>query len=258
LQAGHHLLLAHGSALPVLRANAPKAAVGIALNVCPGYPANSHSADDIAAAERWNGFYNHWFADPIFKGSYPETMWNYYGADTPQIQAGDLDTIRRPLDFLGINYYTREVIQNTPESPFLGLTVLRNAQERTHMDWEVFPQGFTDILLRFHREYDLPPIYITENGAAYPDTLSGNEIKDLKRINFIELHLQALNEAMARGVDVKGYFLWSLMDNFEWAEGYTKRFGIYYVDYPTQRRIPKLSAAWYAEIIVRCKSGELA
>ncbi|HEX5055000.1 MAG TPA: GH1 family beta-glucosidase [Gammaproteobacteria bacterium] len=258
LQAAHHLLLAHGSALSVLRANAPAANVGIALNVCPGYPANPESFEDIAAAERWNGFYNNWFSDPLFKGRYPEVMWNYYGADVPQVRAGDFDTISRPLDFLGINYYTREVIQNAPESPLLGLTVLRNAQERTHMDWEVFPQGFTDILLQLHRQYNLPPVYITENGAAYPDILSRNEIKDVERIRYIERHLQALNEAMLQGVDVKGYFLWSLMDNFEWAEGYTKRFGIYYVDYPTQRRIPKQSAAWYAELIARCKNGELA
>lgn len=254
LQAAHHLLLAHGRALPALRANAPQAALGIALNVCPGYPANPDSTADIAAAKRWNGFYNRWFAQPIFKGSYPADMWKYYGADVPQMQAGDLEQISQPLDFLGINYYTREVIQDAPESDFLGLTAIRNAPERTAMDWEVFPQGFIDILLEFHREYEPPPIYITENGAAYPDILSGNAIKDTQRISYIERHLEALGRAMAQGLDVKGYFVWSLIDNFEWAEGYTKRFGIYYVDYATQRRIPKLSAKWYAELIARCQN----
>lgn len=253
LQTAHHLLLAHGSALPVIRTNAPRAAAGIALNVCPGYPANPDSAEDVAAAERWNGYYNRWFGEPIFKGSYPEYMWNYYGADAPQVQAGDLDTIKRPLDFLGINYYTREVVQHAPESSFLGLNPVKNFKEPTDMGWEVFPQGFTDILQEFHRAYTLPPVYITENGAAYTDNLSGDEIRDTKRIRYIEQHLQALHQAMAAGVDLRGYFVWSLMDNFEWAEGYTKRFGLYYVDYASQRRIPKQSAAWFAELIARCR-----
>jgi beta-glucosidase len=258
LQAAHHLLLAHGHSLPVLRANAPQAAIGIALNVCPAYPADPDSADDVAAAERWNGFFNRWFSEPVLKGSYPEYMWHYYGPDAPLMQAGDLEVIKRPLDFLGINYYTREIVQNAPHSDFLGLATLNNAPERTDMGWEVFPRGFTDILLEFHRAYTLPPVYITENGAAYRDILSGDEVKDFERINYIERHLQGLQEAMAQGVDVKGYFAWSFIDNFEWAEGYTKRFGLYYVDYSTQLRIPKLSAAWYAELVSRFRKGELS
>ncbi|MBS3933596.1 MAG: beta-glucosidase [Truepera sp.] len=239
LQVAHHVLLAHGLAMPVLRKNAPKAQHGIVLNFTPSY-ALDDSIEAQQAARLMDGTFNRWFADPIFKGRYPEDIWELYSELVPKVQDGDMAQIAAPIDFLGVNYYTRVTFGGDPGNI-----------ERTAMGWEVFPQGLRDLLLRLQRDYSSPVMYVTENGAAYEDTLMDGAVHDPERISYYERHLAAVQEAIGAGANVKGYYAWSLMDNFEWAKGYSKRFGLIYVDYPTQRRILKSSAKWYAELIAK-------
>ena len=247
LQAAHHLLLAHGAALPVMRANAPQARHGIVLNLNPAYPFKNTEEDKLAA-ERYDGFFNRWYLDPLFKGSYPQDMWEGYAENVPDVQEGDLEIMSTPIDFMGVNYYSRAVLEYQ-EGDFPNFRNPQFEAERTDMGWEVYPQGLTDLLVRLDQDYDIPPIYITENGAAYPDPEDAGFVNDTDRIHYLERHFEALNEAIRQGVDVRGYFAWSFMDNFEWAWGYTKRFGIVHVDYDTQKRTPKASARWYADFI---------
>ncbi len=251
LQAAHHLLLAHGSALSVMRRNAPKARHGIVLNLYPAQPA-SDSAQDIAAARRLDGFFNRWYLDPLFKGSYPEDAWAGYGESVPSLQDGDLQTIAAPMDFLGVNYYTRSLVadKESGDWPRVRAVTVPDA-EYTEMGWEVYPQGLTDLLLRLHKDFRSLPIFITENGSAFADVLENDRVHDSARLHYLESHLEAVNEAIAQGVDVRGYFAWSLMDNFEWGHGYAKRFGLVYVDYETQKRVLKDSARWYSDFILR-------
>ena len=248
LQAAHHLLLAHGSALPVMRSHAPRARHGIVLNLYPTYPASDDPVD-AAAARRFDGFFNRWYLDPLLRGAYPDDAWQGYGRDAPTIAAGDLATISRPIDFLGVNYYSRAVVVDEPRAPWPSLRPEEAEAERTAMGWEVFPEGLTDLLLRIARDYRLPPVYVTENGAAYPDELVDGRVDDTDRVRYLERHIEAVREAAERGVDVRGYFAWSLMDNFEWAHGHDKRFGLVHVDFETQARTPKASARWYARHI---------
>lgn len=248
LQAAHHLLLAHGAALEPMRANAPKAQHGIVLNLNPAYPA-SDTSEDRAAARRFDGFFNRWYLDPILRGEYPQDAWEGYGDAVPDVRDGDLAVMSRPIDFLGVNYYSRMVANDAPGAPWPAAGGASFEAERTDMGWEVYPEGLTDLLIRLKRDYDPPPIYVTENGAAYPDELDGGRVRDSERIRYFERHLAAIHAAMCEGVDVRGYFAWSFLDNFEWAFGYSKRFGLVYVDYETQTRIPKDSARWYAAFI---------
>ncbi|HWQ15121.1 MAG TPA: GH1 family beta-glucosidase [Roseiflexaceae bacterium] len=251
LEAAHHLLLSHGLAMPAIRAAAPRAEAGITLNFSPAHPASDSEAD-VAAARRHDGFFNRWFADPLFKGSYPEDMVALYarlGAAAP-VQPGDMETIAAPIDFLGVNYYNRAVIQDDPGGPGLSYRSLRPEGEYTHMDWEVYPDALRELLVRLHRDYAPAKMYITENGAAYPDELSPDgRVHDAARTRFLERHFAATHQAIAEGAPVAGFFVWSLMDNFEWAWGYSRRFGIVYVDYETQRRTPKDSAHYYRGVI---------
>ncbi len=248
LQAAHHLLLAHGAALPVMRENAPGAQHGVVLNFTPSYPA-SDDPQDQKAARLFDGFFNRWFLEPLVKGEYPEDMWEVYGADVPEVQTDDLERIGAPLDFLGVNYYSRAVVAHDPEGDPPRFRGVPAAGEQTDMGWEVYPEGLTDLLTRLSADYpSLPPLMVTENGAAYPDVLEDGKVQDDDRIRYLERHLEAVAEARERGADVRGYFAWSLLDNFEWAFGYSKRFGLVYTDYETLERIPKASAKWYAEI----------
>jgi beta-glucosidase len=237
LSAAHHLLLGHGEAIKVLREVVPQAEVGIVVNLNPAYAATD-SAEDRAAARLEDGRFNRWFLDPLLRGEYPADIWEDYGADVPHVQAGDLDTIRQPLDFMGVNYYSRSFISADGSRKPEGSSY-------TEMGWEVYPQGLTDLLVRLNTDYPMPPIFITENGAAYPDAPSGESIHDPERVNYFASHIEAVRQATEQGVDVRGYFAWSLMDNFEWAHGYSKRFGLVYVDYGDQDRILKDSAKWY-------------
>jgi len=249
LQVAHHLHLSHGLAAPILRQSGDASTrVGITLNFTPAYPA-SDLAGDMAAAWRADGYAHRWFLDPIFRGRYPQDMWNIYQPFVPHVAPGDMKLIAQPLDFLGVNYYTRQVVRHAP-GEFLDYATLRPEGEYTAMDWEVYPQAFTDLLVRLARDYAPREMYITENGCAYEDVLSADgQIHDPQRIAYLRQHFLAAREAIEQGVPLKGYFVWSLMDNFEWAYGYTRRFGLVHVDYTTQQRTLKDSAHYYAEVI---------
>jgi len=244
-QAMHHLLLGHGLALAALRANDARSLAGIVANAGGGYPASDTAADRDAATRLYEAYQNGWVLDPLLRGDYPADLWRLWPGSEPLMLAGDMQTIGRPMDFLGLNYYSRAVIRADGEHGFQWVHLPE--VERTQMDWEVYPQGLQDILERFRREYpNLPPIYITENGMASDDKVVHGEVADAQRVSYLKRHFAACSRAMQAGVDVRGYFVWSLMDNFEWAFGYERRFGIVHVDYATQRRTLKDSAKSYA------------
>jgi len=259
LRAAHHLLLSHGWALPVLRRNSPDAAVGIVLNLVPGEPASPSEADR-EETRRFDGSFNRWYLDPLFRGRYPEDavadrvkQGHLLPGPLPFLERGDLAAISAPIDFLGVNYYTRAVLRSeaVPESANAPRTVPRvPREERTEMGWEVHPRGLHDLLLRVQRDYQPGRVYITENGAAFADRPdAAGWVDDPRRVAFLRGHLAACARAIADGVPLAGYFHWSLLDNFEWAYGYSKRFGLVWVDYETQARTPKASFSAYREII---------
>jgi beta-glucosidase len=247
LAAAHHVLLGHGLAADVLRRRSPEAKVGITIDLVAFHPLTDSDADTAAVA-RSDGFRNRWILDPVLRGAYPEDMLEVYAPSLPTIEDGDLRTIAAPLDFLGINYYTRSVVRADPEN---GSPVTLEARdvERTDMGWEVYPDGLFELLVRLRDDYELPPLYVTENGAAYADHRDNGTVDDPRRISYVDRHLAAISRALDAGIPVRGYFLWSLLDNFEWAWGYSKRFGIVYVDFETLERVPKASFAWYRDLI---------
>ena len=239
-QAMHHLLLAHGLGMAALRANDPTSKKGVVANVGAVSPASDEAADhDAAYLSRT--MQNQWVLDPLLKGEYPTDLFRLWPGAEPLVLAGDMERIQQPLDFLGINYYFRTHVKADAERGFAEVTW--PGVERTQMGWEVYPQGLRDLLIDFHGRYkNLPPIYITENGMSSADDVVHGRVHDEQRIRFLESHLLAVNEAITAGVKVNGYFIWSLMDNFEWAFGYERRFGITHVDYATQVRTYKDSA----------------
>jgi beta-glucosidase len=255
LQVSHHLLLSHGRAVPILRANSANAQVGITLNLAPARAA-SDTPDDHQAATRADGYQNRWFLDPLFGRGYPADMLALYGDRFPSVSADDLQAIAAPIDFLGINYYfpvfTRAAATGAEPLGFAQLgrhELAARGYEITEMGWPVVPDGLSELLTRVHRDYQPPAIYITENGAAFPDQVVNNSVDDPRRVAYLHDHFLAARKAIDGGVPLRGYFVWSLMDNFEWGFGYSKRFGIVYVDYQTQTRIPKTSARWYQRVI---------
>ena len=246
INASHHLLLGHGLATQAIRSVASDLRVGIVLNLTPAIPLNEK---DELAAKYADGFDNRWYADPVFKGSYPQDIVEGFGKEVP-IHAGDLQSISAPLDFLGINFYTRQTVTlDESAKPLPYRPVMVDGVERTAMGWEVHPESLTNIIMRVHRDYAPKEIYITENGSAWDDSVINDKVDDPHRVSYLERHLDAMLAAKAQGAPVNGYFAWSLMDNFEWAYGYSKRFGIVYVEYETQKRIPKSSAYYYRERI---------
>ena len=250
LQVCHHVLLSHGLALPVIKANVPDAKVGIALSLHPLQAASAQQAD-IDATVRHDGLRNRWFLDPLHGRGYPQDVWQLCGLDVPLIEAGDMAAIATPTDFLGVNYYFPEVIANAPESmPLRSKVVVMPDRERTAFGWEVAPEGLATLLKRIANDYQPAPIYITENGSTYEDVIEEDgSINDVERRNYFIRHLAVLRDVIAQGIVVKGYFAWTLMDNFEWAEGYRRRFGLVYVDFKTQERTIKSSGHWYARFL---------
>ncbi|WP_394789459.1 GH1 family beta-glucosidase [Rhodoferax sp.] len=239
-QALHHLLLGHGLALAKLKANDPGAKRGIVCNTGTFKPLTDSAADQDAAHLAYVQ-QNYWVFDPLLLGNYPKDIFRLWPGTEPLVLAGDMEIISTPMDFFGINYYFNSVVESNgaggyKEAPH------SDKVERTQMGWEVYPQGLTEILVDFHQRYRMPPIYITENGMASDDSVVNGGVADAQRVRFLENHLMAVDTAIKAGVDVRGYFIWSLMDNFEWAYGYERRFGITHVDYATQVRTPKHSS----------------
>lgn len=246
----HHLLLAHGLAVPLIRKNCADAKVGITLNLTPQEPA-SPSIVDRKLATWLDGYVNRFFLDPLVGRGYPQDMLDSYGTPLDFILPADMDAIAVPIDFLGVNYYTRNIARDETADENLPVTVERIGAI-TEMDWEVYPEGLYNTLGRLHFDYNFPAIYITENGASFADTVSDDgQVDDPKRLSYIQRHLGIAYDAIQIGVPLKGYFVWSLMDNFEWGFGYTKRFGLIRVDYESQERTLKSSAKWYAQIIAK-------
>lgn len=247
--ASHNLLRAHASAVEAYRAEGQHQ-IGIVVNIEPKYPA-SDKPEDLEATARADAYMNRQYLDPIFFGTYPAEMKEIFGEAWPEFPSEDLEHIRRPLDFLGINYYTRSVTCHDPDAkPVQAGRVKQRQATHTETDWEVYPAGLGDTLLGIRQRYGNIPLYITENGAAFydPPTAEG-EVSDPLRVDYFREHLKVARRLIQQGVDLRGYFAWSLLDNFEWSLGFSKRFGIIHVDYATQRRTPKASAKFYAEVI---------
>ncbi len=255
LKVAHHVMVSHGAAMSVIRENVPNSVAGITLNLCPAFPASPSEAD-AEATRLFDGFFNRWYLDPVFGRGYPADKIAHYQKDghlpegpLPFVEPGDLEVMAAPTDFLGINFYSRGIIRD--EKAVNNAPVVLEASENvTDMGWEVAPDSLTTLLVDLRDEYGPKPILITENGAAYP-TAPGEDgrIRDVKRTAYFDSHLRAVAAAIDAGVPVEGYFAWSLLDNFEWAFGYEKRFGLVWVDYETLERTPKDSAHFYRKVI---------
>src|SRR5215203_4974483 len=236
--------------------------LGVTLNLHPARPSRDRDADRDAA-RRVDGQANRLYLDPLFHARYPEDIFSYYterGVDLSFVRDGDLDRTSVPIDFLGINYYFRNTVREAPEEqgqsmPFADLgarTVIPHEREKTPMGWPVEPEGLTEVLVRIKEDYADLPTFVTENGRAVHDYIDPEgDVDDEERISYLDAHFRAAHEAMDQGVDLRGYMVWSFLDNFEWAEGYSKRFGIVFVEYGTQQRVPKSSARWYSDVVRR-------
>ena len=246
-QAAHHLLLAHGLAMQVLKKHSPTTQNGIVLNFIPCYSV-SEEQTDLDATRFADDYINQWYMKPIMQGAYPQIIDQLAENERPVIVKGDLELISQPIDFLGVNFYTR-LHYKASSSDFF--EELPHQKPMTDIGWEIYPKALSDLLVSLDNTYSLPPIFITENGAAMADKMINGEVNDTDRIHYYDTHLNALNDAIEKGVNVKGYFAWSLMDNFEWAEGYTKRFGIVHVDYESQKRTIKASGYAYRDLITQ-------
>jgi beta-glucosidase len=258
--ASHHLLLSHGRAVEVLRGVAPSAKVGIVLNLDHLWAATDRD-DDHEALRWWDGTRSRWYLDPLFRGEYPADVLREWEQLMPAVEEGDLACIASPIDFLGVNNYTSSAIGTGAGDGERARQVPQPGAARTDMDWEIHPDGLREVLLRVNRDYGPGAVYITENGAAFPDVVDHEgHVLDPERQRYLEAHVDAAAGAVREGVPLKGYFVWALMDNFEWSFGYWKRFGLVHVDYPTQKRTPKASFRWYHDLIAaqRCSARERA
>ncbi len=251
--ATHNLLRAHGSGVERFRSSkaAKTGKVGITVNLEPKYPA-SESPEDLAAVRRADAYMNRQYLDPVFMGTYPEEMREIFGEAWPDWPAADMTLIKQPIDFLGVNYYTRKVERFHPDHlPLRTKHVPQTDHTQTETHWEVYPPALTRVLLWVSERYGKLPLYITENGAAFydpPHTIDGR-IEDPLRIEYYRQHLRAAHDAMQKGVNLRGYYAWSLLDNYEWSLGYSTRFGIVHVDYSTQQRTIKASGRYYSDVI---------
>jgi len=252
LAVSHHIHLAHGAAVQAIRAEAASARVGTVLQLPPVHP-RSDSERDAQAARTVDGLLNRWYAEPVLVGRYPQDILDRVQPLNPPIREGDMKRIHQPLDFAGLNVYTRAFAYHDPGVPLFQAMLDEHHRvagaEYTAFDWEVYPPAIFESLMRFKDEWGNPPVYVTENGMANEDRLVHGRVEDRERIRYLAAYLAQVRRAMDRGVQVRGYFLWSFLDNFEWAEGFTKRFGIVHVDFDTLERTPKASAGWYRSVI---------
>jgi beta-glucosidase len=248
LQVAHNLLVSHGMGVSVIRQGCPDGKVGIVLNFNPFYPATDSQADQ-ALARQEHARFNLWFLDPLAGRGYPQDAWEGYGTDVPHLQPGDMQTIAAPIDFLGINFYTRSVVHDPQGIAGSRILNIRSETNQTGRNWEIYPQAMYDLLVSLHLAYNFKNIYLTENGASYHDLISPDgKIHDALRIDFLQKHFSVLLRAMEAGVPLRGYFCWSLLDNFEWAFGTSSRFGLAYTDFDTQKRTLKDSGVWYGKV----------
>lgn len=251
-QTAHHLLVAHGSAVQLFRQGGYPGEIGLVVDINHHLPA-SQSPEDVAACQRVQQEVTNLFLDPIFKGIYPDLLFEWIGTHRPRIASGDLETIHQPLDFLGINYYRAQTVAHDLYGSLLKARLeplCAPGWGQTEMAWGTYPGGLTHVLKDIQQRYQPQKIFVTENGCALVDTLNEKgAINDWGRIDYLRAHLHAVHTAIQSGVNVGGYFVWSLIDNFEWAEGYRKRFGLVHVDFETQKRTPKASARWYRGVI---------
>jgi beta-glucosidase len=264
-QVAHHQLLAHGKAVDRIRSLSPDSEVMITLSYTTVDP-GSENPKDVAAAHLGDQFMNQFFLDGVLKGEYPQQLMDKIGILQPKILSEDMETISQPIDALGLNYYSREKASYAWYVPFVNFWIsgkgssesdfVKDDIQHTSMGWEVYPQGLYDMLVRIMMEYNNPPVYITENGAAFDDNVDNGSVKDAKRVKFLEEYFGKAAEAWQSGVDLRGYFVWSFIDNFEWAEGFKKRFGIVHVDFETQKRTIKDSGFWYRDLIRNQKSRD--
>jgi beta-glucosidase len=258
LRASHHVLLSHGRVVRAFRETGRNGRIGITTDLTVARAGRDRD-DDRAAARRLDGHHNRWFLDPLFRGEYPADMLELYEkrfGPLEAIQADDLGTIAQPIDYLGVNFYRPNLVMARDDDSVLGLVDVPLDADTTAMGWPVVPEALTELLVGVKRDYGDVPLLITENGAAFEDRTNGADVvEDPRRVAYIESHLAAVEKAIEAGVDVRGYFVWSLLDNFEWEHGYSQRFGIVYVDFETQRRIPKRSALWYRDRIAAATNG---
>jgi beta-glucosidase len=253
-QTAHHLLLSHGKTVELFRQGGYEGQIGIVLNLGHFVPGSDSEADRVACQRAYEEQVA-WFLDPIYLGRYPEMLFEWIGAHAPQMEDGDLGAINQPIDFLGVNHYNTEIV-----SYALGGGLLKTGRVHrvspgwgyTAMGWGIHPPGLTSVLIDVKEKYGHPPIYITENGCGFDEVPDEGElVSDWNRVNFLRAHFLAAHDAIQAGVDLRGYYVWSLMDNFEWAMGYGPRFGIVRVNYETRARTPKKSAHWYSEVIAQ-------
>jgi len=246
----HLLLCAHGAAVQAYRAEG-RHSIGLVVNLEPKHPSSGRT-EDVVAAQRADAYMNRQYLDPVFLGRYPPELADIFGAAWPQWPETDFKLIGQPIDFLGVNYYTRSVTRADAAAwPLRAAVVPQPQSTYTEMGWEVYPDGLAETLRWVRDRYGAVPLYVTENGAAFaePPSVAGDRLEDPLRVEYLRGHLRALRAALAQQVDVRGYFVWSLLDNFEWVLGYSKRFGIVHVEFSTQRRTPKASADFYSGII---------
>jgi beta-glucosidase len=258
--AAHNLMRAHGQAVQAFRAEAKTGDIGIVVNLEPKVPATERS-EDVAAARRADAYMNRQYLDAVVHGRYPIELAEIFGDAWPQHSEEDMALIRQPLDFIGINYYKRGVTRHDDDAPPVRASLVRQPQNphtALGWEWEVYPAALTDLLVWVKQSCGDTPLYITENGAAFydPPTARDDAVHDPLRVQYLHDHLLAVHAAIEQGVDVRGYFAWSLLDNYEWSAGYGPRFGLVHVDFETQKRTPKTSARFYTEII-RSNGGAL-
>lgn len=253
MQVAHHLLLGHGEAVKAFRHIAPQnCRIGLT-NFLWDHQSASASAGDRAAAIRADGMISRWFLDPILKGHYPEDVFSWYRSRfaAPPIKEGDLETISQPIDFLGVQYYSRILHRANRWNLFTGFSQVEpRGVPTTAMGWEIYPEGLYKLLLRLRKDYGNIPLVVTENGAAFADQVTPDgRVHDADRVQYLQEHIRAVGKALAAGVNVQGYYVWSFLDNLEWHHGVSKRFGLVHVDFETLKRTPKDSALWYRDFI---------